>query len=1016
MTLIQDWKSITVRFENSAFWNKRIQSSHVKDENEFDEYLEHLKKRKLSSEETIFLGELCNYSGELSEEFIKQQIEFFASPLECSLLSVSGILGDIYKVHHKKLESIFSVEAPELVSSVRIAVQKEIFKILRPVISYEYFVYLEAYGLENKEESLLTFILEVSNSEEWTEYLFEAYPVLLSILYNFRSFFEINIEKLYSRLNADWKEIQHEFNFSEVKAFSKLNLFLGDPHKGWQNTVCFSITDQNNVAQEIYYKPKNLLGDRFVNSFSSFLQNLGLPKSFELPPTIIKQNYGWQKGVAYKPAESRAAVATFFLRQGINLALAYVLNIQDLIADNILVNGDIPVFFDLEMLMLPAVKNGHDYKTNSTGGREYLESIIKTGLVPSLGFETVNNKGFSNSGLSKVSGNTYSIYENRNNTSTLRPIKVNASDYNLPKYEDKTYQVKDHYPELVEGFNMAWEFMAKHQSEIVTFLNEQQPLLAEVQCRILIRFTHVYTSLLNESYYPSYMSDFYEYHKLLELVWRGYDGFYVTEQILQSEIDQLSNNEVPYFYNNLASKNLKDAEGYVLAEDFFAFTGLESSIRKIQNLSIDLQRQQLNILRRAVYIHNNVSDAVDYNLSMRKSEKVSNDLPLDIGEFLLGLNRCPAEEPYFSYVDFTLTKDDLWDQGIQGSDLFQGMGGLGICFTALYKQYKDDRYLIGATKIFDQSLEYFITNKDFLLDSPLNKVGVVSFPISMVYAALTCNQILDQDHFSISDHAMNSITDFLIRKIPSDKFYDYLSGVTGPLLVFLKLYEQKKDARTYQIIEALADHLFNGAIQVAPDMISWKKPFFDQWGGFAHGNSSAAYALFKAADILNSSRYRDYAIMALKYDQSLFDFKKQIWRKSTEFEGDIHHSWGNGSAGIGLSRKLISDYYVNDFLLQEIEIAKSNIDKYIHAMIRSDHSIGSGFLGMLELRKFIDPSFDHGPLMLGFSKEVSSIEKVKCGGWSENPMVTGLFYGLAGVSYNFIKLTSNDSLPSLLWI
>ncbi|MBS7565723.1 type 2 lantipeptide synthetase LanM family protein [Mucilaginibacter sp. Bleaf8] len=1016
MALIQDWKTVTVRFEDPCFWTKRIQTSHFTDETDFEKYLKQLHEKAPSPEEIVFLTEILQYNHHLSEEFIKKQTGHFASVLECSLLSISGILGDIYNDFHKELEIVLNVNATEAGSSVRLAIQKEIFKILRPVASYEYFVYLEAYGLENKQESLLQFVLEASNSNEWIEYLFEAYPVLLSVLFKFRSFFEANLNILCSRLKSDWKEIKQEFDLQGIKALTDINLFLGDPHKGWQTTASFSILDENNEPQTIYYKPKNLTGDAFINNISSFLQNLGLPKSFELPATIVKQNYAWQKGVAYQPAMSRTAVAKFFFRQGINLALAYVLNIQDLIADNILVNGDFPVFFDLEMLMLPTVKNGNDYKTSSSGGREYLESIIKTGLVPSLGFETVNNKGFSNSGLSKVSGNTYTVYENRNNASTLKPIKVISADNNLPKYENKTYEVKDHYHELVEGFNTAWELMVKHQSQIVAFLKEQQLLLADVQCRILIRFTHVYTSMLNESYYPSYMGNYYEYNKLFELVWRGYDGFYVTEQILQSEIKQLSNNEVPYFYSNPVSKSLMDADGNILAEDFFASTGLESCIRKVQNLNTDTQRQQLNILKRALYIYGNVSDPVDYSTSVKKSETIRDDLPLSIGEFLMHLNRSPAEEPYFSYIDFTLTKDDLWDQGIQGPDLFQGIGGLGIFFAALYKQYKDDRYLAAATKIFDQSVEYFISNRDFLLDSPLNKIGVVSFPISIVYAGLTSNEILLDDRFSITEATLDSIIDFLSRKISSDKFFDYLSGVTGPLLIFLKMYEQRKDASIYQIIRALADHLANGSHEVGPDMISWKKPFFDQWGGFAHGNSSASYALFKAAALLQDSRYHDCAIKALNYDQSLFDPKKQIWRKSRDFEGDIHHSWGNGSAGIGLSRKLISNYYVNDFLLQEIEIAKINIDKYLPMMISNDHSIGSGFLGMLELRKFIDPSFDHQLLLQKFMQEIDVIKKLKCGGWSENPLVTGLFYGLAGIGYNIMKLTSNESLPSLLWI
>ena len=44
--------------------------------------------------------------------------------------------------------------------------------------------------------------------------------------------------------------------------------------------------------------------------------------------------------------------------------------------------------------------------------------------------------------------------------------------------------------------------------------------------------------------------------------------------------------------------------------------------------------------------------------------------------------------------------------------------------------------------------------------------------------------------------------------------------------------------------------------------------------------------------------------------------------KTLSIVGDIHHSWGNGSAGIGLSRHLISPYFENTFMKQEIMIVQ----------------------------------------------------------------------------------------------
>jgi lantibiotic modifying enzyme len=237
-----------------------------------------------------------------------------------------------------------------------------------------------------------------------------------------------------------------------------------------------------------------------------------------------------------------------------------------------------------------------------------------------------------------------------------------------------------------------------------------------------------------------------------------------------------------------------------------------------------------------------------------------------------------------------------------------------------------------------------------------------------------------------------------------------LSGSTGLILLLIEFYKLNNHPRLYSLILKLGKHLVNSSVEIENGIITWEKPFFNKWGGFAHGNSSSSYALFKLAEFSDNRIFFDIAVKALKYDQSLFDESKQIWRKSVDFEGDVHHSWGNGSAGIALSRFLISNYYSNTFLKEEINIAINNIDKYLPETMNSDHSVGSGFLGMIEIRKILDPSYDNKKLLDDYIKRINNLNNIKCGGWNKNPLVTGLFYGFAGIGYNLLKLTKDNFL------
>ena len=107
-----------------------------------------------------------------------------------------------------------------------------------------------------------------------------------------------------------------------------------------------------------------------------------------------------------KNLESEEEVNAFYYNQGINCVIAFVFNVEDLIADNIIACSSKPAFFDLEMLLKPEHKNGKDYWTSSTASRVYNQSVIKTGLLPEFGFETLDSPGYSNAGLSKNMGDT----------------------------------------------------------------------------------------------------------------------------------------------------------------------------------------------------------------------------------------------------------------------------------------------------------------------------------------------------------------------------------------------------------------------------------------------------------------------------------------------------------------------------------------------------------------------------------------------------------------------------------
>lgn len=1017
MTFLENWKDITFNFTDPVIWQKRKDGQSLSTDPDFENFLIQLKAKGMGDKEKSFLNKILDANGKIDKEDIKQKLGKHPSPLDLSLMSIPERLLLSYDLSFDTYLSFQDWDSHHLRAQVLSCLTGLLKTFLEPTITYEYYVFLKAYERKDEIDSLTCFVSEIANSDEWIVYFFESYPVLLSLLMTFSEYFAIDIDRLLSRLSKDLNEIRLQFEIPGTARLHELKLFLGDPHKGWQSTSLLRFCDENKEAHDVYYKPRSLAGDIFFNDFIACLSSLGLEKSLELAKVIDKQSYGWQKGITYTPFTEEKNIPDFFYFQGINSAIAYALNLQDLLADNVIVSNGYPVFFDLEMMLIPQWKKGKDYKTRSKAGREFLEGVIKTGLVPSFGFETINNKGYSNSGVCKVSDNEYKMFVAKDNNLVLSNYRVKASDRNLPRFDDKVVKVNRYCKQFEEGFMIGAAFLIRNKIEITDFISTSRATIQGIQSRILIRLTYTYSGVMNESYFPLYMSNYYEYGKLLELLWRGYDEIFVPEQIIVNEINQLKNNEVPYFFTHPMSTDLYDSVGKIVLKEYFETPGLDFTIKRISGLNEDIVAQQVNIIRRAFYIHNDYEANVAYAYPARQcSFTDGNHLSNEIGGFLYNLNRSDENEKYFSYTDFSLTKNDLWSQGVQNCDIFQGIEGVGIFFAALYATYGNKKYLAAANNIFTQSIELLTKNKNWLLDNPKNRIGLTNFPVSTFYFSILGNRILQNDQFSFSDETLTFFLKYLGSNYPSDDRYCYFFGSAGSLLVLMELFTIRKEPAIYDLIIKLGHHLVDRSLELPNGMITWEKPYFNKWGGFSHGNSSISYALFKLADLAKNERFYEAAIKALRYDQSLFDPAKQIWRKSVDHEGDIHHSWGNGSAGIGLSRHLISKYYTNDFLKEEIKISIKNIDGNLSNVMHSDHSICSGFLGMVELRKTLDPDFDYSQMIEDYIAGLNSLYEIKSGGWDKNPLLTGLYYGFAGVGYNLIKLTDNPALPSLLWL
>lgn len=863
----------------------------------------------------------------------------------------------------------------------------ELWNITHETFLFEHRVFTSAFPEKNTNYAY--FINTITSRAEWLDDLKQTYPILCDDLGIFCNNYKHFIAEFCKRLQTDLHDIYQMFGIPYIAGhIAHFNPFCGDMHKQGRNTISISLSDSSTHSlYTFFYKPKSLSSDYIWNNLIQKMWNLGLKQTVLLTTNIDKGTYGWQKEVtSYAEVGKVDVFKSFCFNQGVNIALAYFLGIQDLIADNILVRGDMPVFFDMEMLLSPIPRQAGDYLTASSVSRHYLQGVIKTGLVPCFGFETLDQTGYDNSGLCMNSHNKTSI----------------------PNPSNKSFYAKD----LFDGFDYACNFIKTHQYEICSIIESVAD--SRFYTRYLVRFTFNYAQLLKALYSPLCQGDAIQRHLTMEFLWRGYNKNIMNEKIIQDEIRQIKNGDIPLFTTQPCSTNLYNEKGEIVVENYFQTTGISASTQKILKFSEEEALLQKDVIRRALYIHGYIdSSNVEHPFSLVTESKKC-DLVSQIANVLYSLP-CIKDDKYFAYIDYTISKDDIWDQGIQHLDFFQGMAGVGVFFMAWYKLSQDSMAKKYVTQIYDESIEYLKYNKNTILDSPVTKLGIMHFPTSILYYYIMGQKIMGNEGPILANTDLIFILDFIEEKYTDDRYLDYFSGTTGLLLVLMELYKIHSLERIRKVIYLLGVYLLNSAIEINEDMISWEKKSFSLWGGFAHGNSCMAYALFKMWDFFGEERFYQAGIKALAYDQALFVPSKSYWKKTLSVEGDIHHSWGSGSAGIGLSRYLISFFYKNALMEDEIRTSLYIINKELENKTYTDHSIASGLLGLLEIAGILDKSF---PIKQYLKSEFSfsDLSELQCGGWKGNPTITGLYYGYAGIGYNLIKLYSLPNLPSLLWI
>ncbi|MBR7839626.1 type 2 lantipeptide synthetase LanM family protein, partial [Actinospica durhamensis] len=388
----------------------------------------------------------------------------------------------------------------------------------------------------------------------------------------------------------------------------ELRTAAGDGHRHGRAVALLRFADGSRLV----YKPRSLAAHRHFNELLAWFNARTAGPALRAVAVVEGDGYGWAEFIPHRPCADAGEFEGFYERQGALLALMYALDGTDLHFENLIACGGEPVLVDVETLFHPPTLLAADTPPDPAW-RALESSVDRVGLLPRLFLG--EESALDLSGLGGDPGRHWPIEtvawaeagtdamrlvrERRTFESGLnRPVLAAAArgtDATSAAESAAAYgpgpEPADFTEAFVAGFRAAYRTIAAAAEE----LTGPAGLLhrfAKDEIRIVLRGTHVYATLLEESTHPDCLRAGADRDGLLAWLRESPFGGPGGRLLEAAEQADLWNGDVPLFTARPGAAAVWSADG-TLIPGALAETGLDRVRRKIAAMGgADLHDQE----------------------------------------------------------------------------------------------------------------------------------------------------------------------------------------------------------------------------------------------------------------------------------------------------------------------------------------------------------------------------------------------------------------------------------------
>lgn len=830
---------------------------------------------------------------------------------------------------------------------------------------------------ENHAERTKSFLDFFDSDENSIEKFFKVYPVLKDIIERkIQDYIKLQ-EEVISRYIKDKELI--ESKFGNLGDLNFINHSMGDLHDG--KSVC--ILCFNN--KKIVYKPRTALLDIMYNEIISIVaKELIIMKSIEV---IEQGNYSWHSYIDYEECTKLQQIYNYYYRVGINLAVFFSLGSSDIHYENIISNGEFPMFIDLETLLHGSINNASyisDFKNIH-------DSVISTGLLP---FESeASIFDFSISGLFTKVRESKKIVKHVLEEDEEKDFIYNTQFVTLePKNNVTKFNGKEVKPRIVEsylidGFKKASNYIIKNKQIILSILDKYSK--KEIFVRQLLRPTHVYHKFISACEHPESLMSYAAIDKIYRIFMSSFEAGKFGYLRVKEEVQLLKKGYIPYFYTNINSTNLYSSQG-IVCRSYFEVSPVDFAIKKINAMSDIMIRNQVRYIKMSIASLNTTSNLIQGKVE--KLEKVNlnrDDLVRDLSRYAKRIvEECIEIPDGNAYVNLLIPNGKKLSISPFSYDLYFSLGI--VCFLFEYSRiYNDNICAKYAEKLLGAATSKFQVNLDDEVNmdySLFSGIGGYLFVLYNYYRRT--NNIKYKDLVQL---ALKNIIEYCKNTDFRKEHFDYISGFSGTLYLLQKISFNDKSMLSKNDLSYVEEKYLDSVLKYDKNLIGV---------GMGHGISGVCLPL-STLSIKKSGRI-DLILELLKRENALILKKK------------LKYTWCRGYTGLILARELLNKN-LKEFEADEIikskfipDINEKSIAEEVLKL--KNMSLCHGVYGNIDILISLG-LYDKYKSIINI-KRFKNLEKIK---WIRNTDYSwyNFMLGSSGVAYTLLRSIDNTT-PSIL--